>query len=143
MDAYYDVPKCVDELRDKGKLILTIPDLLQELNSSFRYDRRNGNCTYKEKRICCILNGSVLDPVAAEMIWDEIDGIKQIIICEGSNSFTNEILNSARAVQRNRDLKPVRTFDDSFYAQADAQKKVLNPSTIYIMTITTRSRKMK
>ena len=125
MDAYYDVPKCVDELRDKGKLILTIPDLLQELNSSFRYDRRNGNCTYKEKRICCILNGSVLDPVAAEMIWDEIDGIKQIIICEGSNSFTNEILNSARAVQRNRDLKPVRTFDDSFYAQADAQKESL------------------
>ena len=121
MDAYYDVPRCIDRLRDKGKLIYTIPDLLQELNPSFRYDRRQKYCTYKNKTICCVMNNAILDKITAEMVWDEVDGIKQIIICEGSNSFNNEILNSARDIENN-DVNSTRTFDDSFYALADAQK---------------------
>ena len=68
-------------------------------------------------------------------MWNEIDGIKQIMICEGSNSYTNEVLNSIHGsnmtkgqnVKRHDDSnESPRTFDDSFYLYGDAAKKKIS-----------------
>lgn len=55
---------------------------------------QDGSSRYKEKTICLIVGKQVLDTLTAWTLWNEIDGIKQIMICEGSNSYTNEVLNS-------------------------------------------------
>ena len=86
VDAYYDVTRLVDELRDQGIVINTIPDLLSKVNPNFSYDVQDGSSRYKEKTICLIVGKQVLDTLTAWTLWNEIDGIKQIMICEGSNS---------------------------------------------------------
>lgn len=132
VDAYYDVQRLVDELRDQGKVINTIPDLLSKVNPNFSYDRQDGSSRYKEKTICLIVGEQVLDTMTALTLWNEIDGIKQIMICEGSNSYTDEVLNSigGSSIAKGRNLNEMmtamstsRTFDDSFYLYGDAAKK--------------------
>lgn len=132
VDAYYDVQRLADELRDQGKVINTIPDLLSKVNPNFSYDRQDGSSRYKEKTICLIVGEQVLDTMTALTLWNEIDGIKQIMICEGSNSYTDEVLNSigGSSIAKGRNLNEMmtamstsRTFDDSFYLYGDAAKK--------------------
>ncbi|MCS2386274.1 hypothetical protein ACMSFO_09990 [Bacteroides thetaiotaomicron] len=122
----------VDELRDQGIVINTIPDLLSKVNPNFSYDVQDGSSRYKEKTICLIVGKQVLDTLTAWTLWNEIDGIKQIMICEGSNSYTNEVLNSIHGSNMTKGqnvkdmmtaMNPPRTFDDSFYLYGDAAKK--------------------
>lgn len=129
VDAYYDVSKIVDELRDRGETIFTIPDLMRKLNPNFIYDPIDGSCRYKEKTICLMVGERVLDSYTAQTLWTEVDGIKRIMICEGPGSYTNEVLDSARELdsEQGRGIGPDRgagrTFDDSFYFYGDAAKK--------------------
>ena len=135
VDAYYDVTRLVDELRDQGIVINTIPDLLSKVNPNFSYDVQDGSSRYKEKTICLIVGKQVLDTLTAWTLWNEIDGIKQIMICEGSNSYTNEVLNSIHGSNMTKGqnvkdmmtaMNPPRTFDDSFYLYGDAAKKKIS-----------------
>mgnify|MGYP000848778563 FL=1 len=125
----------VDELRDQGIVINTIPDLLSKVNPNFSYDVQDGSSRYKEKTICLIVGKQVLDTLTAWTLWNEIDGIKQIMICEGSNSYTNEVLNSIHGSNMTKGqnvkdmmtaMNPPRTFDDSFYLYGDAAKKKIS-----------------
>ena len=135
VDAYYDVARLVDELRDQGIVINTIPDLLSKVNPNFSYDVQDGSSRYKEKTICLIVGKQVLDTLTAWTLWNEIDGIKQIMICEGSNSYTDEVLNSIHGSNMTKGqnvkdmmtaMNPPRTFDDSFYLYGDAAKKKIS-----------------
>lgn len=121
VDAYYDVPRIVDELRDKGETVITIPDFLRKVNPNFIYEPLDGSCTYKHRTICLIVGEQVLDSMAAWVLWNEVDGIRQLMICEGANSYTEKVLSSARRVAKSS-VTPTRTFDDSFYYYADAMK---------------------
>ena len=95
IDAYYDVQRCLDELRDEGKVITTIPDMMKEMdNPSYYFDPRNLSSTYNSKTICCVMDDRILDPMAAWMFWNNIDGIDRIMICEGANSATEDLKNS-------------------------------------------------
>ncbi len=57
------------------------------------------------------------------------------MICEGSNSYTNEVLNSIHGSNMTKGqnvkdmmtaMNPPRTFDDSFYLYGDAAKKKIS-----------------
>ena len=140
VDAYYDVPHVVDELRDKGENIYTMADLMERLNPNFASDPRDGSCTYKNRTICLIVGTQVLDSIAAWTFWNEVDGIKRLMICEGNNAYTNEVLNSAQSIATDNLFYSIsdisdkqfgrgggnmnnRTFDDSFYFYSDLDKK--------------------
>ena len=55
IDAYYDIRQAVDQLRDNGKVVTTIPEVMEKLNPLFYWDRSNDNCTYRQKPICYIV----------------------------------------------------------------------------------------
>lgn len=98
VDAYYDVPRMVDEMRDKGEVVLTFPDFLSKVNPNFDYNRQDGACTYKNKTVCLIAGTEILDPRNAWALWNEVDGVRRIMICEGGGSFTNDVLASSQGV---------------------------------------------
>lgn len=136
VDAYYDVPRMVDEMRDKGETILTFPDFLSKVNPNFTYEPQDGSCTYKNRTICLIVGTEILDTLTAWMLWNEIDGVRRIMICEGGGSFTNDVLSSSQGTgQPFSSMLTMgngnsvygsagigRSFDNSFYFYADAMK---------------------
>lgn len=125
VEAYYDVARIVDEMRDKGKAIFTMTDLLNEVDPNFSYNPRNENCMYKNRTICLIFGNEVLDPISAWGFWNEIDGVKRLMICQGSNSFSNEVFDNTKTSNldtSNQTTAGSRSFDDEFYAYSDADK---------------------
>lgn len=63
IDAYYDVRRCVDELRDNGKIVRNIPEFLEMMNSQFFWDRKNDTYSYRQKPLLFIMNGKILSSV--------------------------------------------------------------------------------
>ncbi len=95
IDAYYDVQRTVDQLRDEGKFVSTIPDFLDMMNSSFSWDRRDDTYTYRQKPLVFVMNGKVLSTIERQMILTEIDGIASIIICQGDGALGYDIVQNS------------------------------------------------
>lgn len=99
IDAYYDIRQEVDRLRDTGKEVRTIPELMKILSPSFRVDWRKDSCifnacTYKLRPIRYILDNEILSMLETDMIASEVDGLKSIVVCLGEKGLTDEIIRS-------------------------------------------------
>lgn len=113
IDAYYDVRRCVDELRDNGKIVRNIPEFLEMMNSQFFWDRKNDTYSYRQKPLLFIMNGKILSSVERKMILTEIDGLSSIIICKGGNSFDIDMLQNSS----------IDNIDNTMDAQSFEEKK--------------------
>lgn len=95
IDAYYDVRQSVDLLRDNGKMVTTIPELMEIVSPQYSWDRTVDNLTaytYRQKPICYIMDDHILSDVEAKMMISEIDGLASIIICKGRGGIADEIV---------------------------------------------------
>lgn len=87
LDAYYDIRQSIDKLRDEGKEIYTLPEIMEKLTPFFRWDRQNDTYSYKQKPICYFLGGRMLASTEIASMLTEVDGLQSIYICEGANAF--------------------------------------------------------
>lgn len=104
IDAYYDIRQSVDLLRDNGKIVTTIPELMEKLSPLFYWDRTNDNCTYRQKPICYIMDNRILSETEVKMMLTEVDGLASIIIGEGSKGIDDEIIQNTK-VSNSNDVK--------------------------------------
>lgn len=104
IDAYYDIRQSVDLLRDNGKIVTTIPELMEKLSPLFYWDRTNDNCTYRQKPICYIMENRILSETEVKMMLTEVDGLASIIIGEGSKGIDDEIIQNTK-VSNSNDVK--------------------------------------
>lgn len=101
IDAYYDVRQSVDLLRDNGKIITTIPELMETLSPLFFWDRTNDNCTYRQKPICYIMDNHILSTTEVKMMLTEVDGLASIIIGKGSKGIDDDIIQNSKTSNSN------------------------------------------
>ena len=101
IDAYYDIRQAVDQLRDNGKVITTIPEVMEKLNPLFYWDRSNDNCTYRQKPICYIMDNKILSSTEVNMMLTEIDGLASIIISKGTGGIDDEIIQNSKMSDSN------------------------------------------
>lgn len=95
IDAYYDVRRSVDLMRDNGKIVTTIPELMEKLSPQFYWDRTNDHCTYRQKPICYIMDNKILSETETKMMLTEVDGLASIIISKGGGGLDNEIIENS------------------------------------------------
>lgn len=101
IDAYYDIRQAVDQLRDNGKVLTTIPEVMEKLNPLFYWDRSNDNCTYRQKPICYIMDNKILSSTEVNMMLTEIDGLASIIISKGTGGVDDEIIQNTKMSNSN------------------------------------------
>lgn len=101
IDAYYDIRQAVDQLRDNGKVVTTIPEVMEKLNPLFYWDRSNDNCTYRQKPICYIMDNKILSSTEVNMMLTEIDGLASIIISKGTGGVDDEIIQNTKMSNSN------------------------------------------
>ena len=101
IDAYYDIRQAVDQLRDNGKVLTTIPEVMEKLNPLFYWDRSNDNCTYRQKPICYIMDNKILSSTEVNMMLTEIDGLASIIISKGTGGIDDEIIQNSKMSDSN------------------------------------------
>lgn len=101
IDAYYDIRQAVDQLRDNGKVVTTIPEVMEKLNPLFYWDRSNDNCTYRQKPICYIMDNKILSSTEVNMMLTEIDGLASIIISKGTGGIDDEIIQNSKMSDSN------------------------------------------
>lgn len=96
IDAYYDVRRSVDLLRDNGKIITTIPELMEKLSPQFYWDRTNDKLTYRQKPICYIMDNHILSEKETQMMLTEVDGLASIIISKGTGGIDDDIIQNSK-----------------------------------------------
>lgn len=96
LDAYYDIRQSIDRLRDEGKEIYTLPELMEKLTPFFRWNRQDDTYSYKQKPICYFLEGRMLSSIEIASMFTEVDGLQSIYICEGTNAFNGGIFKDAQ-----------------------------------------------
>ena len=96
IDAYYDVRRSVDLLRDNGKIVTTIPELMEKLSPQFDWDRSNDKLTYRQKPICYIMDNHILSETETQMMLTEVDGLASIIISKGTGGINDEIIQNSK-----------------------------------------------
>lgn len=96
IDAYYDVRRSVDLLRDNGKVVTTIPELMEKLSPQFYWDRTNDTHTYRQKPICYIMDNHILSETETKMMLTEVDGLASIIISKGTGGINDEIVQNSK-----------------------------------------------
>ena len=96
IDAYYDVRRSVDLLRDNGKIVTTIPELMEKLSPQFDWDRSNDKLTYRQKPICYIMDNHILSETETQMMLTEVDGLASIIISKGTGGINDEIIQNTK-----------------------------------------------
>lgn len=96
IDAYYDVRRSVDLLRDNGKIVTTIPELMEKLSPQFYWDRTNDKHTYRQKPICYIMDNRILTETETQMMLTEVDGLASIIISKGTGGLNDEIVQNSQ-----------------------------------------------
>ena len=101
IEAYYDIRQAVDQLRDNGKVLTTIPEVMEKLNPLFYWDRSNDNCTYRQKPICYIMDNKILSSTEVNMMLTEIDGLASIIISKGTGGIDDEIIQNSKMSDSN------------------------------------------
>ncbi len=97
VDAYYDVRRTVDKMRDEGKFVGTIPEFLEMMNDQFLWDRRTDTYTYRQKQMVFILDGKILSAIEKRMMMTEIDGLSSILICQGSKALSDDIIQNSKS----------------------------------------------
>lgn len=129
IDAYYDVRQSVDLLRDNGKVITTIPELMEKLSPLYRWDRSKDDLsayTYRQKPICYITNDHILTTTEVNMMLTEVDGLASIIICKGIGGLDNEIIgNSSLSDSSSIDLTQLDKYS-IFYLIPLPRRDVMN-----------------
>ncbi len=101
IDAYYDIRQAVDQLRDNGKVVSTIPEVMEKLNPHFYWDRADDSCTYRQKPICYIMDNKILSSTEVKMMLTEIDGLASIIISKGTGGVDDEIIQNTKMSDSN------------------------------------------
>ena len=96
IDAYYDVRRSVDLLRDNGKIVTTIPELMEKLSPQFDWDRSNDKLTYRQKPICYIMDNHILSETETQMMLTEVDGLASIIISKGTGGIDDDIIQNTK-----------------------------------------------
>lgn len=96
IDAYYDVRRSVDLLRDNGKIVTTIPELMEKLSPQFYWDRTNDKHTYRQKPICYIMDNHILSETETQMMLTEVDGLASIIISKGTGGIEDDIIQNSK-----------------------------------------------
>lgn len=96
IDTYYDVRRSVDLLRDNGKIVTTIPELMEKLSPQFDWDRSNDKLTYRQKPICYIMDNHILSETETQMMLTEVDGLASIIISKGTGGIDDEIIQNTK-----------------------------------------------
>lgn len=96
IDAYYDVRRSVDLLRDNGKIVTTIPELMEKLSPQFYWDRTNDKHTYRQKPICYIMDNHILSDTETQMMLTEVDGLASIIISKGTGGIDDDIIQNTK-----------------------------------------------
>ena len=96
IDAYYDVRRSVDVLRDNGKIVTTIPELMEKLSPQFYWDRTNDKHTYRQKPICYIMDKHILSETETQMMLTEVDGLASIIISKGTGGIDDDIIQNTK-----------------------------------------------
>lgn len=96
IDAYYDVRRSVDLLRDNGKIVTTIPELMEKLSPQFYWDRTNDKHTYRQKPICYIMDNHILSETETQMMLTEVDGLASIIISKGTGGIDDDIIQNTK-----------------------------------------------
>ena len=96
VDAYYDVRRSVDVLRDNGKIVTTIPELMEKLSPQFYWDRTNDKHTYRQKPICYIMDNHILSETETQMMLTEVDGLASIIISKGTGGIDDDIIQNTK-----------------------------------------------
>jgi len=96
IDAYYDVRRSVDLLRDNGKIVTTIPELMEKLSPQFYWDRSNDKHTYRQKPICYIMDNHILSETETQMMLTEVDGLASIIISKGTGGIDDDIIQNSK-----------------------------------------------
>ena len=96
IDAYYDVRRSVDLLRDNGKIVTTITELMEKLSPQFDWDRSNDKLTYRQKPICYIMYNHILSETETQMMLTEVDGLASIIISKGTGGIDDDIIQNTK-----------------------------------------------
>lgn len=96
IDAYYDVRRSVDVLRDNGKIVTTIPELMEKLSPQFYWDRTNDKHTYRQKPICYIMDNHILSETETQMMLTEVDGLASIIISKGTGGIDDDLIQNTK-----------------------------------------------
>lgn len=101
IDAYYDIRQSVDLFRDNGKIVTTIPELMEMLSPHFLWERSSNNCTYRQKSICYIMDNHILSETEVKMMLTEVDGLASIIIGKGSKGIDDGIIQNSKVSDSN------------------------------------------
>lgn len=96
IDAYYDIRQSVDLIRDNGKDVFTIPELMEKLSPQFNWNRSDDKCTYKQRPILYVFDGHIMTSIEEEMMKTEVDGLQSLIICDGGNAFSDELIQNSK-----------------------------------------------
>lgn len=101
IDAYYDIRQTVDKMRDNGKVITSIPELMEKLSPLYHWDRTNDTYTYRQKPICYIMDNRILSETEVKMMLTEVDGLASIIISKGTGGLDDEIIQNSKLSNSN------------------------------------------
>lgn len=95
IDAYYDIRQSVDLLRDNGKIVSTIPELMEKLSKNYFWDRASNVYSYRNRPICYIMDNHILSDKEVNMMLTEVDGLASIIICKGTEGISEDIFHNS------------------------------------------------
>lgn len=126
IDAYYNVRQSVDLLRDNGKIVTTIPELMEMLSPNFYWDRTNNNCTYCQKPICYIMDNHILSATEVNMMLTEVDGLASIIIGKGTSGIDDDIIQNSKVSNSNNINFSELDKYSIFYLMPLPRRNVLN-----------------
>lgn len=101
IDAYYDIRQTVDKMRDNGKVVTSIPELMEKLSPLYHWDRTNDTYTYRQKPICYIMDNRILSETEVKMMLTEVDGLASIIISKGTGGLDDEIIQNSKLSNSN------------------------------------------
>lgn len=128
IDAYYDIRQELDQLRDQGQVIITLPQLMEKLSPLFYWNRADDSCTYRQKSICYIMEDRILSEIEVNMMLTEVDGLGSIIISEGVKGISDEIIQNSKLSNSNGvEISQLDKYA-VFYLIPLPRKNVLNES---------------
>lgn len=126
VSAVLDVQRLVEDDLDKGRRYVSLYEFLKAKSISIQWNRPKGQSNsqneylYRGKPIIPIVNGrAVLNPVFVRQIFAEVEGIRSVTFCVGSNA--DKYL--AKALSE-RDAADVDGVD--WNAQAEGAERMVN-----------------
>lgn len=81
-DMYYNIEREVEQLKDRGRAVGLIWDLLPELNNGFRYNVADSSLLYKNRKVVLFIDNQLRVP---EDLW--ADEVKSVVVMTTPNSW--------------------------------------------------------